>query len=322
LLEVRKTGNADPLVDINSAASDSQSLRLRNSAGATKLFVAGAADAFLTGTAAGDVGLLAGTSAKLLHIGGTASVLSFGNDNALLFRNGATTYGSMDPTSGRLAWERPIGENPRTTFFEKDDFVSGGQASAQIGKMGWGITNATYASQAAVSAGRPGIGRVTSSTTANQVCAMYLRAVFNFGAFYAGDAWTCEFWVRPVLADTTVGMRVGMSADPTIITPAAGAFFEKLAADTDWFPVSRAASSETRGTTLGAVSTTNWARLRVRKSGANVAFSVDGGAEQTISTNVSGSATLTPFIQIISTNTTSKNIDVDYWEAYITGMSR
>ena len=86
LLEVQQTATSDPLVAFgNASGAQSFSVQLRNSVGAGKWFMCGVSGAFLTATAAGDMGLIMPTAGKSIHIGGSTKVVTVTQDNKLGF---------------------------------------------------------------------------------------------------------------------------------------------------------------------------------------------------------------------------------------------
>lgn len=90
LLAVISSGNADPLVQFGKTdANHFISVRVINSSGSSRWFVAAGANNGLTGTAAGDSGIIAPVTNKAYHIGGTVSVIKVTNGNALGFFNNA-----------------------------------------------------------------------------------------------------------------------------------------------------------------------------------------------------------------------------------------
>jgi hypothetical protein len=79
-----ESADKDPIAEFGGGSSSSRNaaVHIRNGAGYQKLFVAGTASAFLTGTAQGDTGVL--VSAKW-HVGGTTKVISVQSTNLLGF---------------------------------------------------------------------------------------------------------------------------------------------------------------------------------------------------------------------------------------------
>jgi hypothetical protein len=62
--------------------------------------------------------------------------------------------------------------------------------------------------------------------------------------------------------------------------------YSTVAADAGWVPFTRTAGAFTAGAAIGTVAADTRYVLRIRRVGGSVFFSVDGGAEQTISTTV------------------------------------
>jgi hypothetical protein len=86
LFSVIATATKDPLIRIGDAtASRSYSMWWQNSNGIAKIGQAGAVNAFMTGTAAGDMFIQAATASKSVLIGGTTSVIAVKQDNTLGF---------------------------------------------------------------------------------------------------------------------------------------------------------------------------------------------------------------------------------------------
>ena len=81
---VNESADKDPIAEFGGGSSSSRNaaVHIRNGAGFQKLFVAGTASAFLTGTAQGDSGVL--VSSKW-HVGGTTKVISVQSTNLLGF---------------------------------------------------------------------------------------------------------------------------------------------------------------------------------------------------------------------------------------------
>lgn len=108
--EVQSSGNADPYIVFGSSASNhALGIALKNSNGGGQWIVANGANSFATGTIAGDGAFLQRTTGKKLHLGGTAVVVSVGQDNTLGFHN-------VTPVSKRTGWAAPTGTATRTTY--------------------------------------------------------------------------------------------------------------------------------------------------------------------------------------------------------------
>ena len=87
-------------------------------------------------------------------------------------------------------------------------------------------------------------------------------------------------------------------------------YFERLAADTNWFGVGRVSGVQTR-TDTGVALIADWFNLKMRRvSDTVVAFSVNGAAEVLVSSNTPiASNTMVFGFQIIPTTANSPPVD-------------
>jgi hypothetical protein len=84
LFEVQPGGTVDPLVSFGRfAASDSHSAQFINSVGVAKIVMAGGANAFFTGSTAGDAGFITAVAGKSVHLAGSVSTVKVTADNKL-----------------------------------------------------------------------------------------------------------------------------------------------------------------------------------------------------------------------------------------------
>lgn len=79
--------------------------------------------------------------------------------------------------------------------------------------------------------------------------------------------------------------------------------YSTVAGDAGWLPVTRNAGVSTPGTAIGTVAADTWYKLRIRRVGSSAFFSVDGGAEQTISTTVPTGTTAMGWGLVVYTRT-------------------
>src|SRR5690606_9834092 len=96
-------------------------------------------------------------------------------------------------------------------------------------------------------------------------------------------------WAPDVLTD--VRMFVGLfgaspSNSDTPPNHSACFRFSSVAGDTGWTPLTRDGSTTNVGTTMGTVVASTRYRLRIRRDANGVHFSIDGGAEQTLTANL------------------------------------
>ncbi len=223
----------------------------------------------------------------------------------------------------------PIGYAPASAWFEQDHFASGSSSGGSIGRLGWVLSSANvpiFNNTAQAAAGRLGVGtfNTAAAPAANLVYSISLRST-SAPPFSGMDTQYHEIWVSPVLADASVQIRVGLSSDPASATPSNAIYVEKLFADTDWFGVSVGASAgyAVRTPSLGVVSTTGYVKIRVRRSGSTVYFSIDGGiTEVSLTTNLpSTTSGLNPFVHLQPSASTQKSILIDYYEGLVTGLT-
>jgi len=114
--------------------------------------------------------------------------------------------------------------------------------------------------------------------------------------------------------DSDAQYRIGLANASLGDPPDDGIYFEKLAADTNWFAVTRGSSTQTRTDTGVAVST-SFASFRIHRksSGSQVCFSVNGSVEVCNTANIP-SASMVFFAQSDTATTAAKNLRVDYVE--------
>ena len=204
---------------------------------------------------------------------------------------------------------------------ETDDFIAASTETGETGALGWSWTNGSIVNGNAEQ-NHPGIITRRSGVTAAQVASMYLAGAGTTTRFRY-DEWTeCTFIIACVVTNTDFAVRIGIISDATSNTPVSGVYFERLAADTAWWRVTRAASTQTRNTTSSNVST-SWVKFRILKNGANVEFYIDGVLNGTHSTNIPAAAiTLMPFIQVIPSTTTARDLKTDLIQYKLAAMTR
>lgn len=201
-------------------------------------------------------------------------------------------------------------DDPATSFKIADEFASGATlSSGQIGSLGWMGGGCT--SSVSAEANRPGILRLDTGTTANAQCAIWLRQSAGAGIVQGASNFDSLWYVRLNTNDANTLIRVGMSDNCGAGTFEV-AYFEKLAADTTWFSVTRLGATETRNNTTFPTST-SWVKLRVRRIDATtIGFTVNTNTEIQNTTNTPA-GTLQPCIYIDNNIAASKTVDVDYF---------
>lgn len=200
--------------------------------------------------------------------------------------------------------------DPATSFAIVDEFASGApNTSGQIGSLGW--MSGGCVSSVSAEANRPGIIRLDTSATANTQCAMWIRQSTGSGIVQGASLFDTLWYVRLNTNDANTLIRVGLSSNCGADTFET-AYFEKLAADTTWFRVTKLGATQTRTDTAIAVSTA-WVKMRVRRIDAStIGFTLDAAAEQTNTTNTPAGH-IQPCVYIDNNIAAAKTADVDYF---------
>jgi hypothetical protein len=198
-----------------------------------------------------------------------------------------------------------------------DDFTCGSNETGEVGMLGWNFTNGSIIASGigASDAGRFGaIGR-RSGTTAAQVAALYLGVNVSAGQILFQDVDIVTWVFAPVSSNADFDLRCGLCTDASDATPDNGIYLEKLAADTSYFGVSRASNVQTRTSGLKSVVAGEWTKVEIIKlSSGSVGFSIDGGAQTVLNTNIpSGTSPLVIFFQITPTTTTARDVRLDFF---------
>ncbi len=215
-----------------------------------------------------------------------------------------------------------------TVLYLQDTFTTGTGSSGQIGQLGWNFTGTSASvTMLATETGRVGIARLTSNSVNPSTAAWHLRATPTTGILLPGDLpWDIGFMLRANLNGGTANtsmFRVGLSPDPgTTGDPSHGIYFEKLAADTNWFAVTRSSSVQTRTDTGVAYADATFVRFRIRRetSGGNILFSVNAGTDISHSANIP-TAALHPFAMERTTEAVAKTLDFHRFYLKVTGIT-
>jgi hypothetical protein len=193
----------------------------------------------------------------------------------------------------------------------QDDFMFGTNSSGTLGSLGWNLSGGAVSYQASV---ENHIGIVRRTTSAVSGTVSFTSPQGAGGGIPDEHAYTVTFVVRSNNADAETTLRVGVMDDLTS-APTDGIYFERLAADTNWFCVTRASSTETR-TDTGVAGDTNWHTFTIERTATSAIFTLDGTVESTQTTNLSTS-NLIPAVQMTNTAAADKSYDIDYAEITI-----
>lgn len=214
----------------------------------------------------------------------------------------------------------PAGETAINPAFSDviDDLVGGNTTSGTIGALGWALVGGT-ASRVNAEAGHPGIVQVSTGAVSGTLAAVYLD-----GTVLGSDLWDLTFWVKAVSVDSSTKIRVGWSSDPTADVPTVGAYFEKLAADTNWFLVTRVASLTGTRTDTGVAAAAGWLKFRVRNiNTSSFGFTIGSGSELTMTQYLAGASEyIKPMVQITNSAAAAKTINVDRAQLLVSGLTR
>lgn len=200
----------------------------------------------------------------------------------------------------------------------QEDFAGGGTVSGTIGSLGMGSAGGTT-SIIASEANRPGIVRRDTSAVINTITTLVLYP--GSSALMTSSLPHSITWVERLNTnDANTELRIGLAASTGAAPPNDGEYFEKLAADTNYFCVTRAASVETRTDSTIAVNTSFNTFVVTRGVGV-VTFQINGVAVCSHTTNLTA-VLANPFTQIQNTAAASKTHDHDYFQLVLTGIVR
>lgn len=225
--------------------------------------------------------------------------------------------GGMDPSHSRMF-------NPHLF----DDFASGSNETGEAGELGWAFVNGTFVPSSPVtySPDLNGLYIRQTGTTANQICSTFPAGSTVEAAPSKFEDWeSVTFKLAMGATVNTFILRFGIGR-ATANPPTNGVYFERLAADTSIFGVSRASGVGNRTAALLAQDTVFHTFRVSRASATTLVWVVDEGAQvfQTPANIPAGASGIGgPFIQIITTNTTARFCTVDYMRCdYRTGARK
>lgn len=202
-----------------------------------------------------------------------------------------------------------------------DDFVSGGVATGTIGAMGWNFLNGSVTSSVSVD-NAPGVW-THRNTAASGVSSTYLTASSGTVSIL-GDLRTISFRMAFGTGANVPDKRIGVLSTAVNAAPSDDAvYFECLAADTNWFAVTRdGAASQTRTDTGVAFAASTFAVFRVEHTATSTwAFYVNDALKAThtaANTPPAEATQIYPFTQLVTTGTANIDWYHDYFVMRLT----
>jgi len=247
--------------------------------------------------------------AAAMYIGGDVSGLPFNE----VVRRAAARYIAGDGGIADLSIA--------PAFF--DEFLFASTEAGEIGELGWGFTSGTWNLVNAVS-NHPGICRRTSTAVIGAVASAYPGGGGGTANMLFEQLDEISWVVRVPTTIASMDIRIGLANDFTANPPVNGAYFEKLAADTNWFGIGRVSSVETRTDTGVAAAADAWINLKLRRvSDTVLGFTVNGGTEIQVAGNMPiGSISLLPGFQIVPTSLNARSLDVDAFGMLLNANTR
>lgn len=204
----------------------------------------------------------------------------------------------------------------RNTIRVQEEFLGAASSTGNIGSLGWGVSFGTT-SQTAPSADRYGL--ITRDTSAASGTAASLVLNGNQTVLLGTTQHKLTFIAKLNQVDANTAVWYGAAVTSGSV-PNDGIWIEKRDADTNWFCVTRASSSQTR-TDSGVAVTTNYTTFTYERTSANVVFSINGNRVCTHTATIP-TAALDPATVIINSAAASKTHTIDYFELIVSGMAR
>lgn len=214
--------------------------------------------------------------------------------------------------------------DPGVAHVLRDEFITQSTETGEVGMLNWSFTNGSIATVNA-SQNHPGVQRRTGGTTANQVASFYLGAAVGTTLFRFDEFDECTWiFAQAAAGITDATWQFGIFAAMGSLTPTHGVYLECLPADTNWFFVCRNGGVQTRVDSGVAARVTAWVKLKFRRvSAGEVRFSINGGAEVAINTNIPDAADAFNIgQQHAATGTTARSVDFDFFSLRLLPINR
>lgn len=237
-----------------------------------------------------------------------------------------TSTGTCTDVTGGATFD----PNDVTTLYVRDDFIGGNGSGGTIGELSWSASSATAAPTLTVVEGtypRFGQIKVETDTTANHDANIYLGtpsgSIAKLGNLAANTNWDA-YWIASLGSTALIRARFGFCYQMLSgVLPTDGIWigYDTSNSDTNYVYETRAASTSTR-TASAVAADTNFHKFRIRSTSAGtILFSVDGGSETGIATNVT-TQNITPCAIVTTTTTAVKGFTADFFSFKATGLTR
>ena len=285
-----------------------------------------------------DLAFFNGTTGKLIKSGGqnlpeTRLILSdVTTNNATNAQHGflkklpndASVYldGTGNFSTPTIGGGRPL--NPAIASYYKDDFETGTTATGSIGEFRWFLGGSGSLNILDGELNHPGIINLVASGSSMR--SLHLAINTTRGQYIFNQLFDHYFIARIRTSTTAIITRYGIfwiGENVIANPPTTGVYFERLDTDTNWFGVCRNVNVQTR-IDMGVAGDLLFHRFRIRRVDAStIGFTIDNGTELTINTNVPNTTQATfPVFECGATTATGKDIDIDFFDQLLTGMTR
>jgi hypothetical protein len=203
----------------------------------------------------------------------------------------------------------------------QDDFVHG-TSTGTIGNLGWTAAGGTV-TQSAGATNRMGL--VLRDTSGSSGTVAYTELNGATQSFMDPSALHNVLWiVKLTQTDANTTVWYGAAASAQVSVPNDGIYIEKRDADTNWFCVTRAASSQagSRINSTVAVSTADYTKFYYERLSGGVQFYINNVPVCGLMTTNIPTLFLNPGALIVNSAAASKTHTIDYFELNITGLTR
>ena len=206
----------------------------------------------------------------------------------------------------------------RSSIFIQEDFISGNNINGTVGQLGWIVNGGTTTLIASI-AGRPGLVRKDTSAVSGTIAqfTLYSSSLAVDPASSHSVTWVSRLNTND--ANTTI--RLGAGNALTVNPPGDGIYIEKLDADTNFFCITRAGGVQTR-TDSGVAVNTSFNTVSYTRNSSGVQFRINNANVCSLITTNIPTTFINPGMHIVNSAAANKNIDIDYFELVITGLTR